>query len=431
MKISLIGSGYVGLITGACLAELGHEVICVDNDAAKIAELEAGRMPIYEPGLEVLVNVNRREGRLSFSTSIAEAVRHGSIIFICVGTPPTESGDVDLDAVTSVAREIARHMDDYRLVVEKSTVPVRTGRSVEAIMAENVRPGVAFDVASNPEFLREGSAIQDFLRPARVVIGTSSERAATLLVKLYEPLNAPLLLTDINSAELIKHSANAFLALKISFINAVARICERSGADVAKVATGIGLDERIGTEFLQAGIGFGGSCFPKDLDAYIHISQKLGYDFRLLREVQTINAEQRTLVVEKLETALGGLAGTRIGLLGLSFKPNTDDLRNAPSLTIIEKLRERGAAVAAHDPKCLEKARRLPALQDVHLCHTPQDVFREADAVVVATEWTEFRALDLPVLRDTMRRPVIVDGRNIFEPGRMRQLGFDYYGIGR
>lgn len=431
MKIAIIGSGYVGLVTGACLAEMGHEVLCVDNDADKIAELEAGRMPIYEPGLDVLVKVNKSEGRLSFSTSIEAGVRHGQIIFICVGTPPTDDGDVDLSAITKVCDIIARHMDDYRLVVEKSTVPVQTGQRVEAIIAANARPGVPFDVASNPEFLREGSAIEDFLKPARVVIGTSSDRAAALLVKLYEPLNVPLLLTDINSAELIKHSANAFLAMKISFINAVARICEKSGADVSKVATGIGLDARIGAEFLHAGIGFGGSCFPKDLDAYIRISEKLGYDFRLLREVQAINAAQRLLVIEKLEAALGSLEGARVGLLGLSFKPDTDDLRNAPSLTIAEALLARGAVVTAHDPKSLDKARRLPELSGVTLHESPYEVGRGADALVVVTEWAEFRALDLPTLRDGMRRPVLIDGRNIFDPLRMRALGFDYHGIGR
>jgi UDPglucose 6-dehydrogenase len=431
VNISIIGSGYVGLVTGACLAELGHEVLCADNDEEKVRALQAGRTPIYEPGLDVLVSVNANEGRLSFSTSIEAAVRHGLIIFICVGTPPRESGEADLSYVESVSRQIASAMDDYRLIVEKSTVPVQTGQWVEHTIAQYARPGVAFDVASNPEFLREGSAIHDFMRPDRVVIGTSSERAASLLVKLYEPLNAPLLLTDINSAELIKHSANAFLALKISFINAVARVCERSGADVSKVAKGIGLDCRIGMQFLEAGIGFGGSCFPKDLEAYISIAQRLGYDFKLLREVLRINDEQRHLVVEKLRHALESLEGRRIALLGLSFKPNTDDLRNAPALVIVEALKAAGARVAAYDPRSMEKARQHAELVDVDLCGDVYQVVADADALVVTTEWAEFQALDLPRIRAAMRRPVVIDGRNIYDPARMRRLGFEYHGIGR
>lgn len=431
MNISIIGTGYVGLVTGACLSDLGHEVLCVDSDATKIEGLLRGIVPIFEPGLDTIVSVNANEGRLDFSTSIRQAVDHGEIIFICVGTPPREDGQADLSFVESVSTEIARAMEDYRLVVEKSTVPVQTGQWVQNTIAKNVRPGVSFDVASNPEFLREGTAIRDFMKPDRVVIGASSDRAAALLVKLYEPLNAPLLLTDINSAELIKHSANAFLALKISFINAVARICERSGADISRVAKGIGLDRRIGMEFLEAGIGFGGSCFPKDLEAYVNISQRLGYDFQLLREVLKINHEQRVLVLEKLQRALDSVEGKRIGLLGLSFKPNTDDLRNAPSLTILQALHGLEAEIAAYDPASMEKARHLPELAGVQLCHDAYAVAEGADALIVVTEWAVFRTLDLPRLRQLMRRPLIVDGRNIFDPQRMRRLGFEYYGVGR
>lgn len=432
MNISIIGSGYVGLVTGACFADLGHGVLCVDNDARKIEELQVGGCPIYEPGLDALIATNVTEKRLAFSTSIPDAVRHATIIFICVGTPPRADGEADLSFVEAVSREIAQNMDEYRLIVEKSTVPVQTGEWVQRTIAEFVRPGVLFDVASNPEFLREGSAIHDFMQPDRVVIGTSSDTAAGLLVKLYEPLNAPLLLTDINSAELIKHSANAFLALKICFINAVSRICERSGADIQRVAKGIGLDRRIGMDFLNAGIGFGGSCFPKDVEAFVGISARLGYDFKLLREVLAINQEQRFGVIGKLEEALGSLEGSRVAVLGLTFKPNTDDLRNAPALEIIEALVHRGAQVAAHDPKGIEKARTLDGvMQQVAFCDDPYAALADADALVVATEWDAYRRLDLPRVRELMRQPIVVDGRNIFDPVRMRRLGFAYRGVGR
>ena len=432
MRISIIGSGYVGLVTGACFADLGHEVLCVDNDPGKIAELQQGRCPIYEPGLDTLLATNHAEGRLHYSMSVKDAVDHGEIIFICVGTPPRDDGTADLSFVEAVSKEIAQCMTAYRLVVEKSTVPVQTGEWVQRTIQENVTSGVEVDVASNPEFLREGSAIHDFMFPDRVVIGTSSDRASALLIKLYEPLNAPLLLTDIASAELIKHAANAFLSLKICFINAVARICEKTGADVVRVAKGIGLDRRIGMEFLQAGIGFGGSCFPKDVEAFIGIAASLGYDFKLLREVLAINQEQRGLVVTKLEEELGDLAGKRVGLLGLTFKPNTDDLREAPSLEIVRRLHEAGAQVAAYDPAGMDKARRLKgAMESVVYCPDPYAVADGADAIVIVTEWAEFRSLNLPDILRRMRRPVFIDGRNLFDPTRMRRLGFTYHGVGR
>lgn len=432
MRISIIGSGYVGLVTGACFADLGHEVLCVDNDRAKIAELQQGRCPIYEPGLDTMIATNHAEGRLHYSMSVKDAVDHGEIIFICVGTPPRDDGTADLSFVEAVSKEIAQCMTAYHLVVEKSTVPVQTGEWVQRTIQENVTSGVEVDVASNPEFLREGSAIHDFMFPDRVVIGTSSDRASALLTKLYEPLNAPLLLTDIASAELIKHAANAFLALKICFINAVARICEKSGADVVRVAKGIGLDRRIGMEFLQAGIGFGGSCFPKDVEAFIGISASLGYDFKLLREVLAINQEQRGLVVTKLEEELGDLAGKRVGLLGLTFKPNTDDLREAPSMEIVRRLHAAGAQVAAYDPAGMEKARRLKGpMESVVYCRDPYGVADGADAIVVVTEWAEFRSLNLPDILRRMQRPVFIDGRNLFDPTRMRRLGFIYHGVGR
>lgn len=429
MKISIIGCGYVGLVTGACLAELGHEVLGVDNDPEKLRTLKSGRVPIFEPGLDALVATHCKEGRLRFSSDVSEAVDHGQIIFICVGTPPRDDGGVDLSFVETVSREIARHMTDYRLIVEKSTVPVKTGEWVSRTIAENVRPGVEFDVASNPEFLREGTGIEDFLHPDRVVIGTSSERAASLLVSLYEPLNAPMLLTDINSAELIKHSANAYLALKISFINAVAQVCSRSGADIKKVAKGIGLDRRIGMASMEAGIGFGGMCLPKDLAAFIRISRELGYDFELLEAAERINLDQRQWPVRVVSSALGSLAGRTVAVLGLSFKPNTDDLRNAPSLEIIASLQAAGAQVRAYDPVSMDRAHE--AVPATVMCADAYEAVQGAEAAIVCTEWKEFRNLDLARLRDAMARPLLVDGRNLYEPGRMAALGFEYHGVGR
>jgi len=430
VKISIIGCGYVGLVTGACLAELGHEVLGVDNDPEKIQVLRSGGVPIYEPGLDALVATNHQEGRLRFSSEISEAVEHGQIIFICVNTPPRPDGGVDLSFVEAVSREIALHMTGYRLVVEKSTVPVRTGEWVSRTISENIRPGVDFDVASNPEFLREGTAIQDFLHPDRVVIGASTERATSLLVSLYEPLNAPLLLTDINSAELIKHSANAFLAVKISFINSVARVCSLSGADIKKVAKGIGLDHRIGMASMEAGIGYGGMCLPKDVKAYIRIARDLGYDFELLESTERINAAQRQWPIEVLHQTLGqDLKDRTVAVLGLSFKPNTDDLRSAASLDLIAALEAEGARVRAYDPISMERAR--PKVPQTTMCQDPYQAAQGADAVVICTEWKEFRSLDLPRLRDGLARPLMVDGRNLFEPARMAAMGFEYYGVGR
>jgi len=430
VKISIIGCGYVGLVTGACLAELGHEVLGVDNDLEKVRILQSGGVPIYEPGLETLVGTHRQEGRLKFSSEIREAVQHGQIIFICVNTPPKPDGGVDLSFVEAVSREIARHMTEYRLVVEKSTVPVQTGDWVRRTISENIRPGVEFDVASNPEFLREGTGIRDFLHPDRVVIGASSERATSLLVSLYEPLNAPLLLTDIKSAELIKHSANAFLAVKISFINAVARVCSLSGADIKKVAKGIGLDHRIGMASMEAGIGYGGMCLPKDVKAFIQIAREVGYDFELLEATERINASQRLWPVQVLHRTLGEPLRTRkVAILGLSFKPNTDDLRSAASLDIIAALQAEGARVRAYDPISMERA--LKKVPDTTMCQDPYQAARDAEALVICTEWQEFRHLDLPRLREEMARPLVVDGRNLFEPARMAELGFEYHCVGR
>lgn len=429
MDISIVGTGYVGLVSGVCFAELGHNVMCIDNNKDKVEMLRNDVIPIYEPGLEELVKANKREKRLSFSTDIKEGVEHGKIIFIAVDTPSKSNGEADLSFVEAVSRQIASHLSEYRLIVEKSTVPVQTGEWVMKTIKETVKPGVEFDVASNPEFLREGTAINDFLKPDRVILGVTSDRASSLLVKLYEPLNAPLLITDIRSAELIKHSANAFLAVKISFINSIANICDIVGADVAKVARGIGLDKRIGMHFLNAGVGYGGSCFPKDVSAFINISDQVGYDFKILKAIQEVNYEQHKVVVNKLMKSLGDLSGKKIAVLGLTFKPDTDDLRNAPALTIIRHLREEGAEVRVYDPVAMKRAREI--LNDIRFCEDSYEAAEDADAAVIITEWSQFRFLDLHKLKSLMRRALIVDGRNVYDPARVRAMGFEYHGIGR
>ena len=431
VRIAIIGSGYVGLVTGACFAHLGHQVICVDNQVAKIEKLLQGVMPIYEPGLDVLVKINVAEGRLNFSCDITGATRDSDIIFICVGTPPKPNGEADLSAFERVAAEMAPAMrGGYKLVVEKSTVPVRTGEWLAGVLGAHLPPGADFDIASNPEFLREGSAIKDFLETDRVVLGVNADRAASLLVKLYAPLNAPILITDLNSAELIKHASNAFLAMKISFINAVARLCELTGADINKVAKGVGLDQRIGEQFLKAGVGYGGACFPKDVSAFIAIAQQHGYDFELLRAVEAINVSQRHHLADKVFKALGhDLSGRAIGVLGLAFKPNTDDMRGAPSVDIIPLLQGAGAQVRVYDPVAHDNARML--LSDVVFCENPYTMAEGVDCLVILTEWSEFTSLNLPYLKTLMKQPVIVDGRNLFDPWKMGQLGITYHSIGR
>jgi len=428
MQIGIIGTGYVGLVTGACFADLGHTVLCIDNNKEKIAQLKKGKVPFYEPELEGLVMTNIGEKRLAFSTSIAECVKKCEIIFICVGTPPLPNGEADLSAIEHVCIEIANHMKRYHLIVEKSTVPVKTGEWVQQTLKKHVRKGVQYDVASNPEFLREGSAIKDAAHPDRIILGVASDRAAMLLVKLYEPLNAPLLITDIKSAELIKHTANAFLALKISFINAVANVCERTGANVMKVAKGIGMDKRIGQDFLSPGIGYGGSCFPKDVSAYIKLCEKIGYDFKLLKEVEIINYNQRRSIINKLKAALGKLRGKKIALLGLAFKPNTDDMRGAASLDIIKILQKEKASIAAYDPVAMKNASHV--VKNVMFCKDVYSSLEGADAAIVVTEWGEFSHLDLPRAKKAMKKPIIIDGRNIFEPKKMQKLGFKYWGVG-
>jgi len=428
-RISVIGSGHVGLVTGACLAELGNYVILVDADAQKITDLARGVMPFYEPGLDELVRRNKERHRLAFTTSIEDGVKNSEIIFVCVGTPQKANGEADLSYVEAVSREIARAMDDYRAVVEKSTVPVRTGGWIKRTIKLNSSQAIDFDVISNPEFLREGSAVKDFLQPDRVVIGVETERAASIMRQLYEPLGAPILVTNIETAELIKHASNSFLALKISYINAIANICELVGADVVKVAEGMGYDKRISPAFLNAGIGYGGPCFPKDVAAFIKIAEEAGYDFELLKAVQRANDLQRRHIVKKTRKAVWNLSNKTIGILGLSFKPNTDDVREAPSIDIIRELQQEGASIKAYDPKAIHNIREI--LPDVKYCDDPYQVAQDSDALLLLTEWDEFRDLDMARIKNLMGQPIIIDGRNIFAPARMKELGFTYYGVGR
>lgn len=429
MKVCMIGTGYVGLVSGTCFAEVGHEVICVDSDGKKIDILNKGMLPIYEPGLKEMIARNVKGGRLSFSTSIREGVERSLFLFIAVGTPPKEDGEPDLSSVEKVAEEIGAAMNDYRIIIEKSTVPVQTGKWVRTVIERFNKNASEFDVASNPEFLREGSAIGDFLHPDRVVLGVESKRAQENLLELYSPIKAPKVVTDIASAELIKHASNAFLSMKISFVNALSVICERSGADVIKVADGVGMDKRIGRDFLDAGVGFGGFCFPKDIKAFISIAGKLGYDFRLMKEVDAINQEQMLRAVVKIEEMLWNLRGKRIGVLGLAFKPNTDDMRYAPSIQIIGELQKRGATVRAYDPVAVENARRI--MPDITYCKDAYDTAQDVDGIMLITEWEEFCSMDLDRLKKIMRQPVFLDGRNAYDPQTMRNKGFIYSGIGR
>jgi UDPglucose 6-dehydrogenase len=429
MNIAIIGSGYVGLVTGACFAKLGNKVVCVDNNAKKVAALKKGNIPIYEPGLKELIKEGLRLKRLSFSTSIKEAVLSSEVIFIAVGTPDTGTGEADLTGVENVARNIALNLKSYRLIVEKSTVPVETCDWVKRTISTYIRKDVPFDVASNPEFLREGSAISDFMRPDRIVVGVESKRAGDIMAKLYAPLNAQVVFTNIKSAELIKHASNAFLATKISFINAVSRICDIVGADVTEVAKGMGLDRRIGRSFLDAGLGYGGSCFPKDLEAFISIADKLGYDFKLLKEVKKINDGQRESVIGKVKNALWIIKDKRIAVLGLAFKPDTDDMRNAPALEIIKALKNEGALVRVYDPKAMDKAK--PLLDKVNFYRDPYLACSGCDCLIICTDWPEFKELDLKKLKKLLKRPLIIDGRNIFDPQKMLRAGFTYICIGR
>ncbi len=429
MKLTLIGTGYVGLVTGTCFAEVGHQVICVDKDPAKVKVLQGGGMPIYEPGLEELVKKNVAEGRLRFTTSTQEGVEQSDVIFIAVPTPAQPDGGVDLSFIEAVSREIAAAMTSYKIVVDKSTVPVKTGDKVADTIKRYCKAKVEFDVVSNPEFLREGFAVDDFMKPDRIVIGVRSQRAVAAMREVYEPYNAPIIFTDINSAELIKHAANSFLALKISYINAISVICEASGANVQEVANGMGMDARIGRRFLDASLGFGGSCFPKDLSAFIQISEKLGYNFSLLKEVQRINSEQMERFVKKILDTLWVLKDKKIGVLGLAFKQNTDDVRMSPAIDLCQRLQKEGAILRVYDPQAMEKAKAV--LKDVTYVSDMNEVAEGCDALVIATEWPEFKKLDLERARKALTHPILFDGRNLFDVDEMEKLGFIYKSIGR
>lgn len=448
LKISVIGSGYVGLVTGGCLAEIGHEVVCTDSDTAKVRTLESGHLPIYEPGLEKVIAKARKEGRLSFRENPADAVTFGDAIFICVGTPPLPNGDADLSAIDHVARLVATEARSPKLVIEKSTVPAQTGEELSrALSVYGRKSGATFRVASNPEFLREGTAVGDFLHPDRIVVGVEDEAAERQLKEIYQPVldrkfkcpvhspacpkvAAPVwLVTTIKSAELIKHASNSFLALKISYANMVADLAERLGADIEEVVRAVGLDARIGGSFLHAGLGFGGFCLPKDLQAFVHLAERSGVDFSLLKEVEKINRGRIDLFIGKIRRALWVIKGKKVGVLGLAFKPNTDDIRFAPAIDLITRLVAEGVHVSAYDPQAMEKARAV--LTTIEYADSACGVANDAEALIIATEWEEFRKLDWARIHEAMARPLILDGRNLLDPREMKAHGFEYLSIGR
>ena len=428
-NICVIGAGYVGLVVASCFAKLKNRVICVDNDEHKIRLLKQGKIPIFEPGLSYIIKDTVKRGKLSFTNSIAEGVRSSDLIFIAVGTPSKKTGEADLVYVENVARQIAQNINSYKLIVEKSTVPVQTGVQIKETIGRYSSQCKDFDIASNPEFLREGRAINDFLHPDRIVIGVETKRAEDILKKLYKPIKAPVIVTNINTAEIIKHASNSFLATKISFINAVSRICEAAGADIIKVAEGVGMDKRIGRGFLDAGVGFGGSCFPKDIQAFVHISKSLGYNFKLLEEVKSVNFLQRRHFVEKIKKELWVLKAKTIAVLGLSFKPDTDDIRDAPSVDIIELLKKEGACVRVYDPKAYSKAKKI--LKSVSFCDNPYSAAKDADCLALVTQWPEFKNLNFKKIKNLMKYPFIADGRNFLDRQKLLKLGFKYTGIGR
>ena len=445
MRISVIGAGYVGLTTAACLAQIGHEVFCSESNLDKLKKLQNGVIPIFEPGLEEIVESARKSGCLTFG-STEDAIDRSEVIFICVGTPPLSNGDADLSAIEAVARIIAKRASGYRLVIEKSTVPVQTGCQLQRYLSVQRTGNLEYDVVSNPEFLREGTAVYDFLHPDRIVVGVSSPRAAELMQSIYAPVinqsftcpmhsNCPrrekpfFLVTDTNSAELIKHASNSFLAMKISYINMVADLCEAAGADVTKVAQGMGLDPRIGPSFLNPGIGFGGFCFPKDLQAFVRIAEKLGCDFSLLRQAEAINLKRVALFVEKVRRELWVLRGKKISVWGIAFKPNTDDIRFAPAIPLLKALMEEGAIVSAYDPQAVSNA--IDVLPEIRYCSDAYEAAVGADAILVATEWEEFRSVDWDRLRSLVQEPLVIDGRNIFRPEQLTSCGFRYVSIGR
>lgn len=432
MHVSVIGTGYVGLVTGACFAEFGVNVTCMDNDARRIEKLEKGDVPFYEPGITELVGKGVKEGRLSFTTDIAKAVDKALVIFIAVGTPPRGDGSADLSYVEEVGKGIARNMTGYKVIVTKSTVPVGTGAKLREVISKTQTNPFRFDIVSNPEFLREGSAIEDFLRPNRVVIGADSDQAVAIMKDLYRPLyliETPIVVTDIPTAELIKYASNAFLATKISFINEMANLCERLGANVQMVAKGMGLDNRIGPKFLHAGAGFGGSCFPKDLAALIQTGERVGYPVQVALAASKVNDDQRRRMVDKIRDAVGGLKGKTLGLLGLSFKPNTNDLREAPALAIAQELLKEGAKVRGYDPIALDEACRM--VSALTPCTDPYEVAEGTDALIIMTEWNQFRNLDFEKLKGIMKSPILIDLRNVYDPDRVVSYGFHHISVGR
>lgn len=431
MNISIIGSGYVGLVSGACFAELGNQVICADIDSKKINGLKKGIISIYEPGLEELIRDNLKKKRLKFTSSIKQAVEASEVIFIAVGTPSLDNGEADLAGIENVVRVIAENMDGYRLIIEKSTAPVETCSWIKKMLTTRIKKKYKFDVVSNPEFLREGSAINDFTHPDRIILGLESGKARKIMASLYQPLNRPIVVTNIKSAELIKYASNAFLATKISFINSLSRICDYVGADVKEVAQGIGLDNRIGRHFLHAGIGYGGSCLPKDLDAFISIAEKLGYDFEILKAVRNANEGQKKFVLGKIKDILLIVKDKTIAVLGLAFKPNTDDLRSSPSIDLIKALMQEGAKIRAYDPKAMKKARNILKDKGITFCNDAYQAAKGADCLLIATEWNEFKELDFVKIKKCLKRALVVDGRNIYESAQLRNLGFTYIGVGR
>jgi len=433
LNIAVVGTGYVGLVTGTCFADLGVSVTCIDNDKNKISNLKNGKIPIYEPGLEEMVKTNIQEGRLAFTTDITEGVGNSLVVFIAVGTPQSDDGSADLSYVDQVAKEVALNMTDYKVIVTKSTVPVGTGARIRKIIEKNQKTPLKFDIVSNPEFLREGSAIEDFMRPDRVVIGADSEQAVAIMKDLYRPLfliETPFVITNIESSEMIKYASNAFLAVKISFINEIANLCELAGADVHTVARGMGLDGRIGPKFLHAGPGYGGSCFPKDTKAIVQIAQNLGYNLEIIPAAIHVNETQRLRMVDKIVNAIGGnVKGVTIGFLGLAFKPNTDDMREAPSIGVISKLQEMGAVIQAFDPAAIEESKKH--MKNIKYCDDPYQAITGCDACVLATEWNQFRKMDLDKIKELMKNPVFIDLRNVYDEEQMRSAGFKYIGVGR
>ncbi len=432
MHIAVIGTGYVGLVTGACFAEFGVDVTCVDVDAEKIERLKAGMMPIYEPGLEQLVTKNAQAGRLNFTTDVREAVEQALVIFLAVGTPPLPDGSPDLSFVESAARSVAEHMNGYKVIVTKSTVPIGTGEHLRKLIREHQKSNLAFGIVSNPEFLREGAAINDFMRPDRVVIGSADQEAIAIMRDLYRPLyliEAPVVITSLEAAELTKYAANAFLATKISFINEIANLCEKIGCDVHDVARAMGMDKRIGSKFLHPGPGFGGSCFPKDTRALASVARQFGSESLMVDAVIEVNRRQREAMLPKIEKLVGAVAGKTIAILGLAFKPETNDIREAPAQEIIQGLLERGAKVRAYDPVAMEETAKV--ISNIGYAEDEYEAVKDADALVIVTEWNQFRALDMKRIRDLMSTPRIADLRNIYEPDDLRELGFEYVGVGR